>query len=604
MHKETRERSDVSPLLTQSLPVIPALDFVEFLPVAAYACSKDGRILWYNKRAANLWGRAPRVGDASELYCGSHRLIFNGREIDRDETPMAHVLRTGEAIDGAEGIVIRPDASRVRAMVHIAPMRDNAGNVVGAINCFHDVTERERLGQALRARQDEIEDFFENGSMPLHIVSAEGIILRANKAELAMLGYRPDEYIGQPITSFHADAETIGDILLTLSACRRLDRRPARLKAKDGSIRHVLITSSPRVEDGQFVNTRCFTEDVTAQVEAQRRIANTEDRYRALLEAVPAAIYTTDAQGVITYFNEHARQMAGTTPEIGRTQWCVSYRLYDADGKPLPLDECPMAVALRENRAVRNVEILVERPDGTMVPVLPHPTPLHDENGRLVGAVNMLVDISDRKQAEHRQITLLRELNHRVKNNLQLLQALLSSAHRSSRNAEAKSVLGDAVRRVETMAAAQRVLHGEASPAHVEARRFLEAVCESTRSALPVDVPIEIDTAVGQLNNDAAMPLALILNELLTNAVKHGLGKDNAGSIRIGLQEEADEVRLWVKDCGPGFEVDPKTANRYGGIGLVHGLSRQLRGTFSVECTGGAICTVRFRQDDAGDKPR
>jgi len=601
MQQETSARPPISSLLRRPDGLAVPPDFIEFLPIAAYACDAAGRILWYNTRAADLWGRTPRVGTDSELYCGAHRLIFGGREIDRTETPMAHVLRTGEAINGTEGIVIRPDGSQARAMVHISPVRDDAGNVIGAINCFHDVTELGRLTHALRARQDELEDFFENGSIALHIVSAEGIILRANQAELAMLGYSAEEYIGKPIADFHVDAETIGEILATLSACQKLDRRPARLKTKNGGIRHVLITSTPRVEDGRFINTRCFTEDITAQVEAQSRVAYTEERYRQLLEAVPAAIYTTDAEGVITYFNEHARQMAGTTPMVGRTQWCVSYRLHDSDGKPLPFEQCPMAIALKENRPVRNVEILLERPDGRVVPVLPHPTPLHDERGRLVGAVNMLVDISDRKQAEYRQLTLLRELNHRVKNNLQLLQALLSSAHRASGNAEAKSVLGDAVRRVEAMAAAQRVLHDEASPVHVEARQFLEAVSESARSMLPPGTSIEIEDATGVLNNDAAMPLALIVNELITNAVKHGLPTNKVGSIRIGLREQDSEVRFWVHDCGPGFDYDAQRANRAGGLGLVHGLARQLRGTFSVGRGSGALCTVLFRQNDGAD---
>ena len=586
-----REEAGFSKIPT-SAQLSPGL--IELLPVAAYACDRAGRILWFNKRAADLWGRTPRIGDDSELYCGSHRLIFDGREISRSETPMAHVLRTGETVDGAKGIVIRPDGSRLNAMVHIAPVHGEDGSIAGAINCFHDVTEVERLNTALKERQEELEDFFENASVPLHIVSADGIIVRANRAELEMLGYEREEYIGKPIADFHADAATIDDILKRLTAGQKLARCPARLRAKDGSIRHVLISSSPRVQDGRFINTRCFSEDVTAQIEAGERIAATEERFRQLLEALPAAVYTTDAEGVITYCNETARQMAGVTPEIGQTQWCVSYRLHDADGKPLPFDRCPMAIALKEGRPVRNVEILVERPDGMLVPVLPHPTPLRDKDGRLTGAVNMLVDISDRKQAENRQITLLRELNHRVKNNLQLLHALLKGSWRGSTNPEARSVLGDAVRRVETMAAAQRVLHDEASPAHVEARQFLDAVCSSTRSALPSGVSIDIEAASGMIANDAAMPLALILNELLTNAVKHGL-PHRKGIVRVGLSEEPDGFRLWVQDSGPGFDPErASTANPNSGMALIHGLTRQLRGSVSVERSGGALCTVRF----------
>jgi PAS domain-containing protein len=88
-------------------------ELIELLPVAAYACDASGRVLWFNRRAAELWGRAPRVGDDTELFCGSYRLYFGGRLIGREETPMAHALRSGEAVQGIEGVVERPDGSRI-----------------------------------------------------------------------------------------------------------------------------------------------------------------------------------------------------------------------------------------------------------------------------------------------------------------------------------------------------------------------------------------------------------------------------------------------------------------------------------------------------------
>ena len=121
---------------------------------------------------------------------------------------------------------------------------------------------------------------------------------------------------------------------------------------------------------------------------------------RELLDALPAAIYTTDAAGRLTYYNSAAVQLAGRTPEIGSDEWCVTWRLYRPDGTPLPHDECPMAVALKTGRPVRGVEAVAERPDGTLIPFMPYPTPLHDAAGNVVGAVNMLVDLTERSQAE------------------------------------------------------------------------------------------------------------------------------------------------------------------------------------------------------------
>jgi len=98
-----------------------------------------------------------------------------------------------------------------------------------------------------------------------------------------------------------------------------------------------------------------------------------------LLEALPVAIYTTDAEGRITFYNRAAAELWGSHPELGSSQWCGSWRLYWPDGRPLPHDECPMAIALKEGREVRGVEAIAERPDGTRLRFLPYPTPPSSE---------------------------------------------------------------------------------------------------------------------------------------------------------------------------------------------------------------------------------
>jgi len=118
-----------------------------------------------------------------------------------------------------------------------------------------------------------------------------------------------------------------------------------------------------------------------------------------LLEALPVAVYTTDADGRLTFYNQAAAELWGHRPELGSSQWCGSWRLYWPDGRPLPHGECPMAVALKEGRQVRGLEAIAERPDGTRVRFLPYPTPLRDTSGRLVGAINLLMDITDRHEA-------------------------------------------------------------------------------------------------------------------------------------------------------------------------------------------------------------
>lgn len=119
-----------------------------------------------------------------------------------------------------------------------------------------------------------------------------------------------------------------------------------------------------------------------------------------LLGHLPAAIYTTDAAGRITFYNEAAVALWGCRPKLNSDQWCGSWRLYRPDGSYLPHDQCPMAITLKECRAINGQEAVAERPDGSRVHFMAFPSPLRDPSGKLVGAVNMLVDITERERNE------------------------------------------------------------------------------------------------------------------------------------------------------------------------------------------------------------
>jgi PAS domain S-box-containing protein len=446
-------------------------DFIEMLPIAIYACDAKGRVRWFNERAAELWGRRPRIGDDTELFCGSFNLFgLDGRRICREEMPMAKVLATGGSVHGREATIERPDGSRIVAMVHIDPVRDADGRLLGAINCFHDVSE-------------------------LHRVKTE-----------------------------NAEGSAI---------------------------------------------------------------------VRQVLDALPAAIYTTDREGRITYFNPAAVELAGRAPTLGSDEWCVTRRLCMPDGTPMPHDECPMAVALKEDRAIRGVEVILERPDGTRRPFLPFPTPLHDLSGKLVGAVNMLVDIGERKESESQQIKMLSELNHRVKNNMQMLHALLRGAQRETQDPEAKAVLAEAGQRIAAMSAAQQVLYDAQNATEFDATDFMDAICRTARQTFGRSANIEMASLRAPLPNDTAIPLALILNELLANAVKHGRADRPAVAIDVSLTPMDNGWRLEVVDDGPGFDLDP-ARRRASGLGLVGGLAAQLGGALKVVNDNGAHCIIDF----------
>jgi PAS domain S-box-containing protein len=270
------------------------------------------------------------------------------------------------------------------------------------------------------------------------------------------------------------------------------------------------------------------------------RLADSERHLRELLEALPAAIYTTDAEGRITFFNQAAVDLSGRTPELGSDSWCVTWRLFQTDGTPLPHDECPMAQALKQGRPIRGVEAVAERPDGTRVPFQPYPTPLRDGAGNIVGGVNMLIDISERKQAEQRQKVLIDELNHRVKNTLATVQSL---ARQTARNTESPRQF------VETFEAR---LMGLARVHELLARSRWEGAALQTLirdivTPYVEDGRIRIEGPPVDLNPRSALATALAINELVTNACKYGALSRPAGTLSIAWT---------VRPASPGRVVD------------------------------------------------
>ncbi|WP_445500796.1 PAS domain-containing sensor histidine kinase [Microvirga sp. G4-2] len=699
---------------------------LDAMPTAMYLCAADGSILRYNRLAADLWGRGPRPGENGERYCGSHRLYHpDGYPLPHAETPMAVVLRTGQSAHGQEVVVERPDGSHRIILVHIDPLLDDEGGVLGAINCFQDISDRKAMETELRQSRQDLEDFFENGAVGLHLVGADGTILRANQAELDLLGYTADEYIGRPIADFHADAPVITDILRRLSRGERLDKYPARLKAKDGSIKHVQITSSVQFHDGVFRNTRCFTVDVTEQFkadealrESQQRLAITYDqapvgiaevdaqgrfarvnaalsaligyapdellgrsfieltypedrqidadsfgrqvrgevkqyatqkrfchkdggmvfvnvlsssvldqdgrfRYgirviediterlraeerlresersvRDLLEALPAAVYTTDAQGRITYYNQAAVAFSGRTPVLGTDEWCVSWRLYTPDGRLLPHDQCPMAVSLREGIPIRGAEAVAERPDGTRVPFIPFPTPLRDADGHIVGAVNMLVDISERKRAEEQQRLLIDELNHRVKNTLATVQSIATQTLRSA--ADLSTFAGNFEPRLLALSKAHDLLTRHSWTGvclHELIRQELTPYSGDAASRVRLGGPdIMLEPRVG-------LALGLVLHELTTNAAKYGALSPGQGRVTVHWTIEETRSGLgnvlqidWIESGGPA--VTPPVKRSFGTRLIKRSVTHDLQGTVKLDFEpSGLRCTLELPLD-------
>lgn len=320
----------------------------------------------------------------------------------------------------------------------------------------------------------------------------------------------------------------------------------------------------------------------TAELEASTaRLRESETRYRELIYTLPVAIYMCDTQGHITLCNEAAVALWGQAPEIGKELWCGSWRTYNLDGSLLPPEECPMAVAIREDRSVRGQEIIVERPDGSRSYVLPYPDPIHDAAGAVVGGVNMVVDLTERKRIEEdlqllaqmrERNRLAHELHDNVAQALGYLNLKIGQTHdllTGNRLTEVGTNLHELKQIVNETYADTRaeIFNLRAAPA--QNVRFLETLRQYLDKyqrfyRLDIDLVFEADETHFDFPSEVSIALIRTIQEALMNVRKHA----QVDRALIRLVQGAEGWQINIEDAGRGFELNGATSKEFTTYGL------------------------------------
>jgi PAS domain S-box-containing protein len=255
---------------------------IELFPMAAYAVrAPNGVIAWFNSRAAELWGRVPAVDDTDERFCGAYKLYHaDGTRMAHCDTPVALALETGTPVHWQEVVIERPDGSRVFVSVHIDPIRDKDGVIVGAVNFFHDISEQkqaERVRALLAAIVDSTDDAIVSKNL-------DGVITSWNRGAKLLFGYSAEEAIGQNITLIVPPDRRREEekILEQLKRGERIDHFETVRVRKDGTTLDISLTISP-VKDaaGRVVGASKIARDITASKEAEKALKNVKNELEA-----------------------------------------------------------------------------------------------------------------------------------------------------------------------------------------------------------------------------------------------------------------------------------------------------------------------------------
>ncbi|MFN7140186.1 MAG: PAS domain S-box protein, partial [Limisphaerales bacterium] len=301
--RRRRAESEVKRLnLTLSRRVAELETLLQVMPVGvAIANDPLCEKMIANPAFAEILGVPPQANispsgpNASDL---PFTILHDGKPFPPSELPMQVAASTGKRPGPFECELLFKDGSRKDLLIAAAPLFDENNRVRGAIGVHIDISRRKRIEEELRRSQRELADFVENATEGLHWVGPDGRIIWANKAELELLGYKAEEYIGRHISDFHADADVITDILCRLGNNQELHNFEARLRAKDGTIKDVIIDSSVYRENGKFIHTRCFTRDITSRKKAEHRslvLSKLGQKLNAVSTAKEAAFIIVEA---------------------------------------------------------------------------------------------------------------------------------------------------------------------------------------------------------------------------------------------------------------------------------------------------------------------
>jgi PAS domain S-box-containing protein len=427
--------------------------------------------------------------------------------------------------------------------------------------------ERERTWSA---REQELSDFVDQAIVGMHKAGPDGTILWANAAEYAMLGYSREEYVGHNIAEFHADTELLETLLEQLKSGQALREQPAVLKCRDGSLRHVLISSNAHFEDGCFVNTRCFTRDVTHQRLAEAALQESRLHLAAMVESSLDAIISVDTAGRVNSWNRGAETLFGYSREeiVGRPIFTVV---------PPELHEEERGIFARvlAGERVEHYETMRLRKDGQTRHISLTVSPIRDATGAFIGISKVGRDITAAKEAQlelaeaaRRKDEFLAILAHELRNPLAPIRYALTLA-RQGKIDEAQRKRADEVieRQVEHMSQllddlldVSRIARGhvELKKKWIDLTSVIGAAIDAARPlldrkghALALDLPRE----TLRLEADPVR-LTQILSNLLTNAAKY---TDPGGQIQLRAWQQGDQVALSVSDNGIGISSGMKT---------------------------------------------
>lgn len=583
---------------------------------------ESGRVVW-SDQLFRIFG-LPTDGPAPDYQ--QQQSLFSPESWRRLTTAIEHSVATGEGYR-LEVSIVR--GKEERACVALAEaIRDDTGTVERLVGTFQDTTERLRAEARLGALTKRLMVATSAARMGVWEWDVVSNTLVWDDAMHRLYETVPDRFSGEYEawrSAVHPDDQPGAELALAAAVTGPSEFDTGfRLRQADGRIKHLRAAAiAERDPAGRALRMVGVNWDVTEQRVAELALLKSEALQRAVVAHSGPAIIATDLGGTITLFNRAAEDLLGysaaelvglLTPGVFHDPAEVESRravLESELGATITSAFEVFVIKSRTHGADAN-EWTYLRKDGKRVPVLLTVSSIRDDRGELAGYLGVAVDLTARKQQEHALLelnrllsartsqkeVLLQEVHHRVKNNLQVIASMINMQIRRVVDAAARAALEECQSRIRSIALIHESLYQNQDYSRIPFSEYATRLSTDIFEALAADPrALALDLAIEPLilSVDVAIPCGLILNELLTNALKHAFPGGRRGTISVALRRDAaGVVVLSVSDDGVGLSTSYDGGRASLGSQLISALVEQINGTLVVSRAGGTKFSVSF----------
>jgi PAS domain S-box-containing protein len=585
LRKKIIEHKHVEGALRESEAKFRQLSDVTFEGIAFH---EDGYIVHANQQYYEMFGYS------KEELQGCQAIPFTVATESLD-TVIQHV-QSGN-VEPYEAIGLRKDGSKFPIEVQ-ARSAELQGRTVRAA-AIRDISDRKRAEDAQIERESLFRQLIEQAADAIFIHDFNGAFIEVNDAACETLGYTRDELLSMSVVEVDPDSMIRQDKNLFWSNLpTTLETKHIR---KDGTNLPVEVRLGP-VEFGRQQVILALARDITERKKAEEALRKSEEKNRLIFENIQDAYYETLLDGTVVEVSPSIKELSGY-----RREELIGASMYDLHSDPEQRAELMKTVALQGS--VNDYELLLIDKDRTLVPCSVTAQLLYDDDGKPYKSCGTLRNITDRKKAEEQikaslreKEVLLREIHHRVKNNLAVVNSLLRLQSKDAKDQYHRQMFLDAQDRIRSMALAHERLSQTENLANVNIGGYVSSLVDHlllTAKGIGAAIDINKDLESVQMNIDTAVPLGFLINELVSNALKYAYPDQERGSINIFLRQVGEnEFELAVKDEGVGI---PENVNfeqpQSLGLNLVKLFTLQLGGEIELVRNCGTEFRIRFRDD-------